>query len=301
MVTNKSYRSVVMLKPAPMSGMNMLTVNSVWAEAISAWDTWLRSAGKSSETRYTRSYHLRRLAHDHPDVHPWKITEDHLVDWMGAHKWKPETRRSYRSSLRVFFRWAQARGHITVDPAHLIEAVKVPRAKPRPCPNDVAADALDTVDPRVKLMLLVLVFTGVRRGELCRMHTNQIERNLHGWQLRVVGKGGHERLIPIDEHLAATLRLLPHGWFFPGQIDGHLSASYVGKLVSRAMSAGWTAHTLRHRYATLVYAVERDIRATQELLGHASVVTTQIYTYVPEESLRRAAAGAGLGLERHAA
>ncbi|OZE95062.1 hypothetical protein CH302_19160 [Rhodococcus sp. 15-2388-1-1a] len=301
MVTNQSYRTVSFMRPAPMSGMNMLTVKPVWAEAISSWDEWLRAAGKSAETRYTRTYHLRRLAHDHPDVHPWQMTDGHVVTWMANHEWKAETRRSYRSSLRVFFRWAQARGHITVDPSHELPPVPIPRARPRPAPNDIVEDALDTVDPRVKLMLLVLVFTGIRRGECSRLHTNQIERDLYGWQLRVIGKGGHERIIPIDDALAATLRLLPPGWFFPGQINGHLSASYVGKLVSRAMADGWTAHNLRHRYASLAYSVERDIRATQELLGHASVTTTQIYTFVPEESLRRAAAGANLGLARHAA
>lgn len=276
--------------------MNMLTINASWTDAIAAWDTELRSAGKSSETRYTRTYHLRRLGHDHSSVDPWHITRQHLVDWMGAHDWSAETRRSYRSSLRMFYRWAQAAGHIKADPAHTLESIPVPRAMPRPAPNDVVDDALRSIDLRVRLMILVLVFTGMRRGETARLHTNQLERDLHGWQLRVIGKGGHERVIPIEDSLAASIRMLPQGWVFPGQINGHLSPHYVGKLVSRALGPGWTAHTLRHRYASLAYSVERDIRAVQELLGHASVKTTQIYTYVPRESMRRAAAGAHIGL-----
>ena len=69
-------------------------------------------------------------------------------------------------------------------------------------------------------------------------------------------------------------------------------APYVGKLMSRALMAGWSAHSLRHRFAGLAYSVERDIRAVQELLGHASVRTTQIYTPVPSGALRTAVRGA---------
>ncbi|MGB7234482.1 MAG: tyrosine-type recombinase/integrase [Rhodococcus sp. (in: high G+C Gram-positive bacteria)] len=279
-----------------MTGMHMLTMTTTWILAISAWDEELRSAGRSPETRYTRVYHLRRFAHDHPKTEPWDMTREHLVKWMARHEWKPETRRSYRSSLATFYRWGHAQGHIAVDPAYTLPPVKIPRARPRPAPNDVVDDALRDVDLRVRMMILVLAFTGMRRGELARLHTNMLERDLHGYQLRIIGKGGHERLIPVDNSLASTLRALPQGWVFPGQINGHISPHYAGKLVSRALGDGWTAHTLRHRFASLAYAVERDIRAVQELLGHASVTTTQIYTYVPELSIRRAAAGAGSGL-----
>lgn len=72
--------------------------------------------------------------------------------------------------------------------------------------------------------------------------------------------------------------------------------AHVGKLISRTLPAGWTTHTLRHRFASQAYAVDRDIRAVQELLGHASVVTTQIYTAIPDNARRRAAAGADLPL-----
>ncbi|OZF28235.1 hypothetical protein CH296_18965 [Rhodococcus sp. 14-2496-1d] len=296
MVTNQPNRPVRLLSAVPMSGMNMLIVQPQWLDAIADWEQELRHAGRSKDTRYTRTYHLRRLAHDHRNHSPWDLTRHDLVEWMADHDWAPETRRSYRSSLATFYRWGHAMGHITVDPAFTLAPVKIPRARPRPAPNDVVDDALRHVDLRVRMMILILAFTGMRRGECSRLHTKQLERDLLGWQLRVIGKGGTERLIPIDDQLAATLRLLPSGWVFPGQIDGHISAHYLGKLVSRALGDGWTAHTLRHRFASLAYAVERDIRAVQELLGHASVTTTQIYTYVPEQSMRRAAAGAGVGL-----
>ena len=64
------------------------------------------------------------------------------------------------------------------------------------------------------------------------------------------------------------------------------------KLIARTLPDAWTTHTLRHRFASAAYAADRDIRAVQELLGHASVSTTQIYTAIPAEAARRAVASA---------
>ncbi|MGN7133883.1 tyrosine-type recombinase/integrase [Rhodococcoides corynebacterioides] len=276
--------------------MKMLTISKAWAFAIGAWDEYLRSAGHPKDTRYTRTYHLRRFGADHAKLSPWSVTLDHLLAWTANKDWSPNTRRSYRVSLRVFFTWAHARGHMPSNPAFELPKVSVPRALPRPAPNDVVDDGLRTLDIRVRLMILILADTGIRRGELCKVHTRDLERDLMGWTLRVVGKGGHVRVVPIDERLATAIDRMPRGYLFPGQIDGHLSAPYVGKLVSRALADGWTAHTLRHRFASLAYAVDKDIRAVQELLGHASVSTTQIYTLVLPDAMRRAAAGARVGL-----
>jgi site-specific recombinase XerC len=104
----------------------------------------------------------------------------------------------------------------------------------------------------------------------------------------VLGKGSRHRVVPLTRRLALELRALPHGYAFPGRIDGHLSAAYISKLVSRALPEGATAHMLRHRFASRAYSAQRDIRAVQELLGHSSVATTQVYTKVPDGALRAA-------------
>lgn len=272
----------------------MLSITDPWTKTIASWEEELRAAGRPATTRYLRSYHLRRLAHDHSEHEPQQMTHGLLVAWMARHDWSPETRRSYRASLRVFYRWLYATGRADTDIAHSLPATAVPRALPRPCPTDVliSATRFAATDMRLQLMLFVLAETGMRRGELCRLHTNHLERDLTGWSLRVIGKGGRVRLIPLTEHLAVMLRLLPDGYAFPGQIDGHLSPAYVGKLVSAALGEGYTAHTLRHRMASLAYAVERDLRAVQELLGHARIETTQVYTAVPVGAMRRAVLGA---------
>ena len=67
------------------------------------------------------------------------------------------------------------------------------------------------------------------------------------------------------------------GWLFPGQVDGHLSPDYVGTLLRRLLGRGYSAHTLRHRFASRAYAGTRDLLAVQNLLGHSKPETTQRY------------------------
>ena len=74
---------------------------------------------------------------------------------------------------------------------------------------------------------------------------------------------------------------------FPGAIDGHLSADWVGKLVGRLLPGAHTMHALRRKFASAAYAVDKDVFVVQELLGHASPVTTRRYVEVPRDDLRR--------------
>lgn len=281
--------------------MGTLIVTESWRRQIEAWEQYLRAANRPATTRGLRTYHLRRLATDHRRIGPFDVTFDDLIAWLAERSWSAETRRSYRASLRQFYRWAHATGRIGVDPAYELPTIAVPRGIPRPAPDDVIHAALERATARERLMVLVLAHTGMRRGELARLHSGDLERDLIGWSLRVSGKGGRERLVPISDELARTLAMLPPGYVFPGRIDGHLSARRVGELVGGVLGAGWTAHTLRHRYATVSYALERDLRAVQELLGHARPETTAIYTLVPEESRRRAAMAVADSLRRDVA
>lgn len=276
----------------------MLTITPAWAQPIGAWEEYLLAGNRPLTTRQLRTYHLRRLAHDHSGLEPSDLIFDDLVSWMARHSWSAQTRRSYRSSLRGFYAWAHSTGRCATNPAFALPTIKAPRALPRPAPDAVLGAALERATLREKLMLLVLAQTGMRRAELAQLHTHDLERDLIGWSLRVHGKGGHVRTIPIPDDLASTLQFLPPGYAFPGRIDGHLSPRRVGELVSDVLGPGWTAHTLRHRYATLAYAVERDLRAVQEILGHARPDTTAIYTLIPDEARRRAALGAARQMPR---
>ncbi|WP_280317328.1 tyrosine-type recombinase/integrase [Nocardia wallacei] len=284
------------LKPICMTGNKMLAVPASWLPLLTKFEELMRAVGRPKSTRYIRCYHIRRFASHHRKLAPGDVTEDHLIGWMASHDWAPETRRSWRSSLRSFFGWAARCGHIPTNPAATLEPVSTPPPQPRPAPDEAVDFGLRTADLRVRIAILIFAITGMRRHEAAKMHTDDLVRRSDGWYVRVVGKGGRVRLIPVDDAFAAAIRALPRGYVFPGQIDGHLSADYLGKIVAAALPDDWTAHNLRHRYASLAYSVEHDIRAVQELLGHARVTTTQIYTFVPDESRRRAAGGARRGL-----
>ena len=111
-------------------------------------------------------------------------------------------------------------------------------------------------------------------------------RDLIGWTLVVHGKGGKVRLVPLEDDMAYLLLELPEGYMLPGDVDGHLSVAYVGRLASRALPGRWTLHKLRHRFATKGFAETRDLYGIQQLLGHASSDTTTSYILHGMDQLR---------------
>lgn len=263
-----------------------VTLTPHWASLLEDWAGWLRASGRPQSTIYLRTYHLRRFAQGHPDPFTARVAD--LAEWLGGHGWGPESLRSYRSSLRGFYGWAHLTGRCAQNPALLLPPVQAVQGKPRPAPEDVLAAGLARSDQRVRLMLRLAAHTGLRRAEIAAVHSRDVFEDLDGWSLRVRGKGRRVRLVPLSRLVALELRGLPPGWAFPSPAGGHLTPAHVGKLVSEALGPGWTAHTLRHRFATRAYALERDLRAIQEMLGHSKPETTAIYTQVPVGAKRRA-------------
>ncbi len=139
-------------------------------------------------------------------------------------------------------------------------------------------------------MILFALLAGLRRSEIAQVHSRDIVPDLVGLSVRVVGKGGKTRVIPLHPALADALRGR-EGFLFPGKIDGHISGDRVGHLLTRALGGGWSGHTLRHRFATQTYAHGHDLFATQRLLGHSQPQTTLRYTQLEDDSLRAAIHG----------
>lgn len=272
------------------------TLTVRWREAIDGWGSYLISGSKPSTTLYLRQYHLRRFADQHGHLDPWEVTVDDLTAWLASYEWAPETRRSYQGSLRSFFHWAHVSGRVSVDPAALLPTIKPPDAQPRPAPEEFFRDALRQATPRIAMMVELAGFAGLRRGEIAQASREDVEPDPGGWVLFVHGKGRRERRVPLLPGFARELRAAQTGYLFPGSIGGHLSAPYVGKLISSVLPDGWSAHSLRHRFSAKFYEHERDIRATQQVLGHASVVTTQRYTPVPAGALWRGMSNVGLDM-----
>jgi integrase len=143
-------------------------------------------------------------------------------------------------------------------------------------------------DARVLLMLRLASGLGMRRGEVARVHTDDLTRDLVGWSLRVHGKGSRDRTLPLPDGLARDIIARGPGFVFPGSVDGHLSARWVGKLVSRMLPGADTMHSLRHLAATELHNATHDLRLVQRVLGHASLATTQVYVHVDDDAMRRA-------------
>lgn len=264
-------------------------LTDAWPALLVAWTAYLRAAGRPDTTIGLRRYHMMRLAKVFPDG-PTSVGFEAMVGWLGEQDWKPNTRRSYRASLRVFWQWLVATGRTEQSPAHLLPSVAVPRARPRPTPETAFRDALAKADDRARLGILLAGKCGLRRGELARAHTKDLVEDLVGWSLRVVGKGGHVRMVPLPDDLAGEIRRRAPGWLFPSKVDPAqpLTPHHLGKEISKYLPSGMTTHSLRHRCATVAYAGSRDVFAVQELLGHAKTETTKIYVEIAADAVRRA-------------
>lgn len=274
-----------------------------WALTVEAFADYLAAGGRTPRTITLRRYWLGRVADAFPDRSPWSITPLELTSWLASDEWAPETKRSIRSALRTFYRWAIDLGITESSPARALPPVKIPRRIPKPTPDEVTEAALGKANPRDRLMLRLAVHAGLRREEIATLRWT----NLSGRWLTVRGKGGHERRIPIPEDLALELSderarradgQVGPGWrfqvdahspyVFPGLRGGHMHVDTVGSTLSELLG-GYGGHTLRHRFATRTLRGSRNLRATQELLGHASILTTQAYTLVVDDDLIEAA------------
>lgn len=261
------------------------TLPGSWGTAIDDWTLAQRSAGFPNTTIATRTQHVRHLGRG-IGAGPWEVTGESLTRWTGMQEWKTETRRGRRNTYLSFYRWAVGAGFVDINPAEALAKIKPAAPRPRPAPETAWQAALLRANPRESIMLR-LASHGLRRAEVAQGHSRDIIPDLDGWTLIVHGKGARERYVPLKPELATALRALPPGYFFPGDDGGHLSPRWVGKLITNLLPDHWTMHTLRHRFATNSYALGKDMYAVQELLGHASPVTTRMYVELPRDTLRR--------------
>lgn len=266
--------------------LKLVVPQNMWAAAVSGFLAAQRAAGRPATTIETRRQHLQRVS-DGLGGSPWDVDVAALVGWLADRSWSQETRRSYRTTLRAFYRWGIAAGYTDHDVGAELPAVRASRPNPRPVPDAMYEMALATASERVRLMIRMAGELGMRRAEVATAHTDDLIPDLEGWSLLIHGKGGKDRTVPLPPGLMAILTAFTRGYFFPGDIGGHLSPRHVGILVSRCLPAGWSMHKLRHRAASRWYGVDRDVFVVQDLLGHASPATTRAYVKIPNDSARR--------------
>lgn len=269
-----------------------LSVPAEWAQLIDRFLAALRAAGHPETTIDTRRQHLHYLAR-RIGVPPSAVTPELLVEWCAVQSWAPESRRGRQNSYRAFWAWARQWAGLRNVAKHLPKVRAIPGV-PRPTPDRVYMKAIMRSDVRTRLILRLAAECGLRRGEIALVHSDDLVDDLVGWSLRVHGKGGRDRVVPLTDGIARELLAMPDGYAFPGLIDGHLSPRRVGELAADALEGTWTLHTLRHRFATRTYQIDHDVFAVQELLGHSSAETTRRYVERDRGRLRelvRRAAG----------
>jgi integrase/recombinase XerC len=211
------------------------------------------------------------------------------------------------ASLRSFFRFAQREGIVDSNPAKPLRNPRKQRHLPHFMTSDeverllLAPDACQRMGARDLAILETMYSTGVRVSELVGLNLADVE--LEEGVARVRGKGKRERYAPLGSFAVGAIR----GWLeyrreeelerddaiFVNRLGSRLSTRSVGRMLEKYLAkAGLdrrtTPHTLRHSFATHLLDRGADIRSVQELLGHRSLVTTQIYTHLTTATLRKA-------------
>lgn len=226
----------------------------------------------------------------------------------------PRTLAAHLSAIRSLYRWLNIEEIIDKDPAAALQSPKLPSTLPIVLSTsqlDLLFDAVDGSTPggvRDGTMLELLIASGARISELARLCLNDFDRSHQA--LRLLGKGSKERIVPLYNKAFDSLDIYVRQARLALLEKAHCSQSDTNRLfisdrgrpmdaaalrrrfdllVRKAgLPAGITPHTMRHTYATELLEGGADLRSVQELLGHSSLSTTQIYTHVSPERLRTA-------------
>lgn len=241
-------------------------------------------------------------------VSPAEVSRDLLSDFLWARRsqgLKPASLVRLTETLKQFHRYLKTEQHAPSDPTVHLAGPKQPGRLPKVLsPDEVQRLITHTparpraADRRLRAMLELLYAAGLRVSELVNLRREQVD--LDTGFVRAWGKGGKERLVPIHERAIHALRQLladkkkePGDFLFSNASGKALSrVAFWYQLRKRAREVGLTQplspHVLRHSFATHLLRGGADLRSVQEMLGHADISTTQIYTHVDREALKRA-------------
>ncbi|MFZ4766334.1 MAG: tyrosine recombinase, partial [Roseimicrobium sp.] len=239
------------------------------------------------------------------------VVMEHLTTYLAWRKSDGIAASSMRIelvALKVFFRWLAARGHREGDPAEAILPPRLEQKLPDTLNEHDVARLLESVvgqgplDLRDRAMLEIFYASGLRISEVTGARLENLNLD-EGW-IRVTGKGHKTRLVPVGaaarEAISQWLqvarpqlvRRTTQSFVFLSRTGGRLSTARVWEIVKeRTALAGLDPktvhpHTLRHSFATHLLSNGADLRAIQEMLGHADISTTQIYTHVDQHRLK---------------
>jgi integrase/recombinase XerD len=277
-------------------------LDAIWAErglSANTLESYRRDLAKLSGFLHARERDLARAG------------REDLLAFLGTQLRDGRSPRSvarYLSGFRQFYRWQVRERRLSEDPTALIESPKLGRTLPKALTEtqvEQLMSAPDLDDPlglRDRAMLELMYATGLRVSELVGLQLPNL--SLNQGVVRVVGKGDKERLVPLGEEAATWLQryldtarpALMKGAtapevFVTGRRAGMTRQSFWLRVKRHAATAGIdrpiSPHGLRHSFATHLLNHGADLRVVQLLLGHSDLSTTQIYTHVAREGLKR--------------
>lgn len=253
---------------------------------LDEWEMWLRAADASPNTVNTRITGVKLLWHSAGAADPVSITTTDVVRWLAECKTK-WTRCTYSASARAWFKWLNQRGYRNDNPMDELPVPRAPRAVPRPASTETVHNVLEMAGLRARAYITLATFLGLRVHEIAKIRGEDFDDE--GWYY-VRGKGDVVAAIPTHPLVEQLRKGYPRsGYWFPGKDNGHVKPYTVTSVTARTFRrAGYpvTAHQLRHWYGTHVQRVGKDARATQTLLRHANLASSQIYTLVADQRLQ---------------
>ncbi len=288
-----------------------------WSESIKGYEDYLKlekSLSPNSVIAYINDVNkFVRFLEDNNYKHitPAKVKLSHLkkfVEWLNERGVSPRTQARSISGLKSFYKYMLIEGQITNDPTALLESPKIGRKLPDILTIeeiDLLIDAIDVSTPegqRNKAMLETLYSCGLRVSELVNLKITNLFFN-EGY-VKIEGKAGKERLVPIsrraiDEintymgNFRNTLKIQPESEniVFLNRRGNKLSRVMIFTIIKNLaekvnLKKQISPHTFRHSFATHLINGGADLRAVQEMLGHESILTTEIYIHLNRDYLK---------------
>lgn len=287
-----------------------------WTESKKGYETFLRlekSLSQNSVSAYVNDIHklISFVEEYYPGLSPEAVRLVQLrkfVEWMNDKGVSPRTQARTISGVKSFYKFLLIEEVVENDPTTLLESPKIGRKLPEVLTDDEInrlIDAVDLVKPeglRNKAILETLYSCGLRVSELVNLRLS----NLHFEQefLKIAGKGEKERLVPISKRAIEDIKKYMIGYRRKLKIDKSseniLFLNRRGRKLSRVMiftiiknlaqkiklEKSISPHTFRHSFASALVKGGADLRAVQEMLGHESILTTEIYTHLDKEFLK---------------
>ncbi|MBW6498304.1 MAG: site-specific tyrosine recombinase XerD [Bacteroidales bacterium] len=289
------------------------------------WDTWKkgfetylqleRSLSENTVAAYLRDLDklVEFIENQYGGLQPSGITQGHLdefMGWVGTHRGSSRSQARIVSGIRAFFRYLLLEDVISRNPATTLETPRLQRKLPEVLTLGEIDRILAAIDlskpegPRNKAIIETLYGSGLRVSELINLKISDI--NFKEDFLMVTGKGNKQRLVPIGSEALKHIRLYLYGsrHHTPPQkgFEDTLFLNRRGRRLTRVMiftlvknlckAAGIkktvSPHTFRHSFATHLVEGGADLRVVQDMLGHESITTTEIYTHLDREYLREA-------------